>query len=91
MYSGKNVPGVRRTVGVVFGFDKTPDICHHVERVSRSIAKNMDCVADEVEMIIHRECPVEISDEVYVQFFDTPEDTGSLRQLNSIDTEDFDV
>jgi hypothetical protein len=62
--------GPKRTIGVIFGFNKTPDITAHIDMVGRSLEKKGDYAVDETELTLLRLCPVEVSDSIFIQFFD---------------------
>jgi hypothetical protein len=85
-------PGPTRTIGVIFGFNKTPDIAAQIDMVGRSLEKKGDYTVDETELTLLRICPVEVSDSVYIQFFDDadapPEALEALDSLESIEALD---
>ena len=62
--------GPTRTIGVIFGFNKTPDITAHIDMVGRSLEKKGDYADGETELTLLRLCPVEVSDSIFIQFFD---------------------
>lgn len=64
-------------IGVIFGFDRTPEISRHVEMVARSLEEDTGYVMGDTEMVMHRECPMEITSEVYVQMFNEERGSGS--------------
>ena len=84
--------GPTRTIGVIFGFNKTPDITAHIDMVGRSLEKKGDYTVDETELTLLRICPVEVSDSVYIQFFDDadapPEALETLETLESDDSDE---
>ena len=84
--------GPTRTIGVIFGFNKTPDITPHIHMVGRSLEKKGDYTVDETELTLLRICPVEVSDSVYIQFFDDadapPEALETLETLESDDSDE---
>ena len=61
--------GPKRTIGVIFGFYKTPNTAQ-IDMVGRSLEKKGDYAVDETELTLLRLCPVEVSDSVFIQFFD---------------------
>lgn len=87
-------PGPTRTIGVIFGFNKTPDIAAHIDMVGRSLEKKGDYAVDETELTLLRICPVEVSDSVYIQFFDDadapPEALETLETLETLESDDSD-
>lgn len=64
-------------VGVIFAFDRNSDVIKQVEAVATAIIDDTGYVVGQTEVTMHRECPVEITDEVYVQLFDTARGQGS--------------
>lgn len=85
IHTSKTVPGPRKTVGVIFGFDKTPDISSHIIAVGRALESKGDYSIDDPELTLLKECPVEVSDNVYVQFF--KQEDVSDQALQAIDSE----
>jgi len=87
-------PGPKRTIGVIFGFNKTPEIAAQIDLVGRSLEKKGDYAVDETELTLLRICPVEVSDSVYIQFFDDadapPEALEALESLESDESDDSD-
>ena len=83
------VPGPKRTIGVIFGFNKTPDIAAQIDMVGRSLEKKGDYTVDETELTLLRLCPVEVSDSVYIQFFDDADaPPEALEALGSDDSDE---
>ena len=81
--------GPKRTIGVIFGFNKTPDITAHIDMVGRSLEKKGDYAVDETELTLLRLCPVEVSDSVYIQFFDDADaPPEALEALGSDDSDE---
>lgn len=64
-------------IGVIFAFDRNSDVIKQVETVASVFIDDTGYVVGQTEVIMHRECPVEITDEVFVQLFDSPRGTGS--------------
>jgi hypothetical protein len=85
IHTSKTVPGPRKTVGVIFGFDKTPDISSHIIAVGRTLEAKGNYSVDDPELTLMEECPVEVSDNVYVQFFN--QEDASDQALQGIDSE----
>lgn len=67
-------------IGVIFGFDRNSDVIKQVETVASVFIDDTGYVVGQTEVIMHRECPVEITDEVFVQLFDSQRGTGSQDQ-----------
>lgn len=67
-------------VGVIFAFDRNSDVIKQVEAVAVAFTDDTGYVAGQTEVIMHRECPVEITNEVFVQLFDSSRGTGSQDQ-----------
>ena len=88
------VPGPKRTIGVIFGFNKTPEVAAQIDAVGRSLEKKGDYAVDETELTLLRVCPVEVSDSVYIQFFDDadapPEALEALESVESLESVDSD-
>jgi hypothetical protein len=63
--------------GVIFSFDKNTDVSRQVEAVANAVMQETGFVCGLTEVIMHRECPSEVTDEVYVQLFDEARGLGS--------------
>lgn len=87
-------PGPKRTIGVIFGFNKTPDVAAQIDTVGTALEKKGDYAVDESELTLLRICPVEVSDSVYIQFFDDadapPEALEALESLESDESDETD-
>lgn len=64
-------------VGVVFTFDRNSDVTKQVEAVVAALVQDTGYVSGQTELIMHKECPMEITDEVYVHLFDEKRGLGS--------------
>lgn len=62
--------GPKESIGIIFGYDRTPSISTQVDSVSKAFMDQTGYDVDDVELLLHEECPVELSDHIYVQFFD---------------------
>lgn len=67
-------------VGIFFAYDAKPSITRDVEAIGAKFcleqsAKGYEC--RESELVIHNECPVELSNEIYFQPFEAFEDDAS--------------
>ena len=63
--------------GIILAFDRNSDVVKQVEAVAATLIQDGGYICGQVELTMHRECPVEITDEVYVQLFDSERGTGS--------------
>jgi hypothetical protein len=66
-------------VGIFFAYDAKPTIARDVEAIGAKFCieksvQGFECA--EPELIIHNECPVELSNEVYFQPFEALEDAS---------------
>lgn len=79
-------------VGVVFAFDKRPDVSKHVEDVAAQFAKDTGMRVSEADLTVFQECPQEVSDHVYVQLFESPCTESDIQRIikASVDTGDDD-
>lgn len=77
-------------VGVVFAFDKRPDISKHVEDVAAQFAKDTGLRVSDTDLTVFQECPQEVSDHVYVQLFESPCTESDVQRIikASVDTGD---
>lgn len=84
--------GPKRTIGVIFGFNKTPDVAAQIDMVGQTLEKKGDYAVDDTELTLLRICPVEVSDSVYIQFFDDadapPEALETLESFESGDSDE---
>lgn len=59
-------------VGVIFAFDKRPDVGAQVDDVAKQFATDTGMWVSESDLTVFAECPQEISDRVFVQLFESP-------------------
>jgi len=60
----------RKPVGLIFGYGATVNtVSKRVEQVAVAMQREESLCCDEVELVLHDECPMEITDDVYVHFF----------------------
>jgi len=61
-------------MGIIFGYGTTVNpIGKRVEQVAIAMQREeRDVCCADVELILHEECPVELSDDVYVHLFKSP-------------------
>jgi hypothetical protein len=77
-------------VGVIFAFDKRPDVGAQVDDVAKQFATDTGMWVSESDLTVFAECPQEISDRVFVQLFESPcSDDDVLRVIRAtMDDED---
>jgi len=69
----------RVPVGIFVGYDTKPTIARDVEHAGTSFCiEQPEYRCDDVQLILHEECPVELSNEIYFQPFESFD--GSVRQ-----------
>lgn len=83
IHTSTKIPGPRKLVGVIFGFDKSPDISSHIIAVGKKLEAKGNYTIDDPELTLLSVCPVEVSDNVYVQFFNQAEDPDPLQGIDS--------
>lgn len=69
-----------RTFGVVFGYDSKPIVAKEVEVIAQNFCEANDhkFEADDVELVLYEECPVELSDEIHFQVFQDSTDEDDI-------------
>ena len=64
----------RKPLGIIFGYGLTANLIgkrvEHVAIVMQKEEPGLCC--EEVELLLHEVCPVELSDDVYVHMFKSP-------------------
>ncbi len=83
IHTSKHVPGPRKTVGVIFAFDKSPDVSKRIEAVGTALKAKGNYVIDQPELMLMEICPVEVSDNVYIQFFNKQDAPAALDGMDS--------
>lgn len=68
-------------VGVVFAFDKRPDVSKHVDGVASQFAKDTGMIVTGSDLTVFQECPQEVSDHVYVQLFEAPMTEDEIQKM----------
>jgi hypothetical protein len=68
-------------VGVVFAFDKKPDVSMHVDGVATQFAKDTGMTVTSSDLTVFQECPQEVSDHVYVQLFEAPMSDDEVQNM----------
>lgn len=71
--SVKIVNAAKAPVGVFFGYDTKPTIAKDVEAVGDEFCLHLEgaqYACDRVELVMHEECPVELTNEIYFQAFE---------------------
>ena len=73
----EKIPGKKpRHVGIVVAFGKTPLVSKEVERIVNLLQKENEIdTHGDIDLVCFEECPVEISDDVFVHMFGK----GSMR------------
>lgn len=77
--SVKVMNAAKAPVGVFFGYDTKPTIARDVEMIGGQFCLELsdaNYVCDAVELVMHRECPVELTNEIYFQPFEALSPTG---------------
>lgn len=64
----------RKPLGIIFGYGATVNpMGKRVQEVAIAMQREEpDLCCEEVELLLHEECPVELSDDVYVHIFKSP-------------------
>jgi hypothetical protein len=62
------------SIGLVFGYDKRPLVSNDVDSVASIFCKETGYVQGDVELLMHSECPVEVTNEIFVALFNDPLD-----------------
>ena len=80
--SVKVVNRARVPVGVFFSYNTAPTIARDLEQIGNKFCldhaeESFQCV--DCELVLHHECPVELTDEIYFQPFETFEDDSHPR------------
>jgi len=70
-------------VGVIFAFDKSPDVSKRIEAVGTALKAKGNYVIDQPELMLMEICPVEVSDNVYIQFFNKQDAPAALDGMDS--------
>ena len=75
--SVKIVNRAKVPVGVFFSYNKNPTITRDIEIIGAKFcvehaSREFECV--ESELVLHNECPMEVTDEVFFQPFEALED-----------------
>ncbi len=83
IHTSKHVPGPRKTVGVIFGFDKTPEVSSRIVAVSEALEAKGNYLIEAPELILMEVCPVEVSQNVIVQFFNEEDSPTALSGMDS--------
>ena len=79
--SVKIVNAAKAPVGVFFGYDTKPTIARDVEAIGEQFCLEVEearYACDPVELVIHHECPVELTNEIYFQPFEALSPTREL-------------
>ena len=75
--SVKIVNKAKVPIGIFFGYDTKPTIAKDVETVGQQYCLEKDealgYTCDEVELVLHAECPVEITSDISFQSFESLE------------------
>jgi pyridoxal/pyridoxine/pyridoxamine kinase len=67
------VNAAKAPVGVFFGYGTKPTIAKEVEEIGEQFCMDVEdarYACDPVELVIHEECPVELTNEIYFQPFE---------------------
>ena len=72
--------GSDRAYAVVFGYDAKAIVAKEVEVVAKNFCDANTGVfeADDVELVLYEECPVELTDEIYFQLFQDSDDEDDV-------------
>ena len=76
--SVKIVNTAKVPIGLFFGYDTKPTIARDVELVGQQFCLEQDSASgymcDRVELVMHAECPVELTNDIYFQSFESLEE-----------------
>ena len=73
------------SIALVFGYDKRPSVSTDVSSVASIFCKETGYVQGDVELLMHSECPVEVTNEIIVALFNDPLDgEPSLETMHDI-------